>query len=199
MKNLTGKTFLILCVLMAAVLLPCVAFSAGFVRPTAEYSADRIMTGAASMTAKVYAAPEKERMEIKEGGGVVSIVRMDKNLVWTLIASQKMYMESNWKRAQGDYGNCDVRQTEKGREEINGFQTRKMEIDISCPDNEKYTGMVWMTKENIPVLIETSKVGSKKEAMRIELKNLKIGKQDPALFEVPAGYKMMKMPSFGGK
>ena len=33
--------------------------------------------------------------------------------------------------------------------------------------------------------------------VRIELKNLKIGKQDPTLFEIPAGYAKMEMPSFG--
>jgi len=31
----------------------------------------------------------------------------------------------------------------------------------------------------------------------MELKNLKIGKQDPKLFEIPAGYQKFEMPSMG--
>ena len=33
---------------------------------------------------------------------------------------------------------------------------------------------------------------------RIDYTNLKVGKQDPALFEIPAGYQEMKMPTFPG-
>ncbi len=46
--------------------------------------------------------------------------------------------------------------------------------------------------------MEVSKAGApKKDVVRIELKNLKIGKQDPKLFEVPAGYALMAIPSLG--
>ena len=37
---------------------------------------------------------------------------------------------------------------------------------------------------------------SGKERIKIDLKNLKVGKQDPALFEVPAGYSS-GMPGLG--
>lgn len=46
--------------------------------------------------------------------------------------------------------------------------------------------------------MEASKAGApKKDAVRMELKNLKIGKQDPGLFEIPAGYRKMEVPSMG--
>ena len=203
MKNRTAKTLLILCILTTVALLPSASFSAGFAQPSAEYSAERVMTfDGGSMTSKVYSAPGKERMELKDGGGMVNIVRMDKKVIWTLMPKEKQYMENKFseqkgKRGKGDYQDCDVRQTEKGKEDVNGFQTRKMEMEISCPGNDKYTGTTWLTKENSPIRTETSKAGSKKETMRIELKNLKIGKQDQALFEIPSGYTPMVVPSFG--
>jgi len=205
MKKLTVKTFLILCVWTVGVaFLPGVAFSsgsAGFAQPSAEYSADRIITmGSNTMAGKVYSASGKERMELKEGGGMINIVRADKKVIWTLMPSEKKYLENKFseqkgKRSCGDYNDCDVQQKEKGKEEVNGFQTRKMEIDVSCPGNDRYTGTVWLTKENIPIRMETSKADSKKETVKIELKNLKIGKQDPALFEIPVGYTLMAIPS----
>ena len=204
MKNHTCKMFLVLSVFAAALFLPHTVFCAGFPQPTVEYSADRVIAGDGGKehVYKIYSAPGKERMETKEGsGGAMIITRMDKKLVWTLMPSQKMYMETKFsgqgasrqKQAGFDQEKCDVRQTEKGKEDVNGFPTRKMELAISCPGEEKYTGFVWLTKENIAMRMETSKAG-KKETTRLELKNLKIGKQDPALFEVPAGYKSLAMP-----
>jgi hypothetical protein len=72
-------------------------------------------------------------------------------------------------------------------------------VEISCPDKEKSSGTIWMTKENIVMKMETvAKSGSsKKDMFRMELKNLKIGKQDPKLFEIPAGYQKFEMPTMG--
>lgn len=206
MKKQAVKVFLVLCIWMAAALLPCAAIGASFAdfaKPKAEYSADRVMTmDGKSMTSKVYSASEKERMEMKDAGGAASIIRMDKKLIWTLMPSEKMYIEHKFseqkgKRAKGDYKDCDSRHTEKGKEEVNGFMARKMEVEVSCQGEDKHTGTIWLTNENIPIRMEMSSASSKKETIQIELKNLKIGKQDPALFEIPAGYKAMSMPSFG--
>jgi outer membrane lipoprotein-sorting protein len=203
MGNGTGKMIAILGLCLAAVAIPPgAAFAAGFAQPTAEYSADRYISAeGGGMSGKVYSAAGKERMEM-EKGEAVTIMRMDKKVVWILMPSQKQYMEHRFseqgeKREKGDYRDCDVRQTEGGRETVNGFPTRKMAMEISCPGNEKHSGTIWLTKENIPIRMEASRVGSKKETVRIELRNLKIGKQDPKLFEIPAGYSKMEIPSMG--
>ena len=202
MRNRFGKMIFVLCAFAVAALLPYSAFSAGFAKPTVEYSADRVMTsGGNTMTSRVFSTPEKERMEFKDGG-MVTIVRRDKNVTWMLMLEQKMYMEQKMsgnmaggqKQGGDNFDKCDVKQTEKGKEDVNGFSTRKMEMTISCPGNEKFTGMVWLTKENIPIRMETKNAGTN-ESFRMELKNLKIGKQDPALFEIPAGFQSMAMPT----
>jgi hypothetical protein len=55
-----------------------------------------------------------------------------------------------------------------------------------------------MTKDNIMMKLDVIAVDKgKKDRMKMELDNLKIGKQDPALFEVPSGYSKMDM-SMGG-
>ena len=205
MGNRTGKGIVILCLWMAAIWISSgSALAAGFVQPTVEYSADRVMgTDEKGMSGKVYSAPGKERMEM-EKGEAVTIMRMDKKVMWMLMPAQKQYMEHSFSESQGkstkgDYRECDVKQTEAGSETVNGFPTRKMTMEISCPNKEKHNGTIWLTKENIPMKMEASKAGaSKKDVVRIELKNLKIGKQDPALFEIPAGYAKMEMPTMEG-
>ena len=49
-------------------------------------------------------------------------------------------------------------------------------------------GFFWTTKEGIPVKMEMYKAGDRKFRMTAELTNLRIEKQDPALFEIPSGY-----------
>ena len=204
MGNRKGKGIVMLGAWLAAIVfLPGAAFAAGFSQPTVEYSADRVMgTDGQTMSGKVFSAPGKERMEL-ESAQVVTIMRLDKKLMWTLMPSDKKYMENNFseqqgKRGKGDYRECDVKQTDAGKETVNGFPTRKMTMEISCPGDDKQTGTIWLTKENILMRMEASKAGApKKDVIRIELKNLKIGKQDAALFEIPAGYTKMEMPSLG--
>jgi outer membrane lipoprotein-sorting protein len=204
MMNRTGKGIVVLGLLPAVLAaLSSPAFAAGFSQPTVEYSAERHISGeGGGMVGKVWSAPGKERMEF-ERGEAATIIRMDKKLMWTLLPAQKQYMEHRFseqapeKRQKGDYRDCDVKQSEIGRETIEGFATRKMTMEMSCPGDEKHTGTIWLTKENIPIRMEASRAGSKKDAVRIELKNLKIGKQDPKLFEIPAGYTKMEIPSLG--
>lgn len=59
-------------------------------------------------------------------------------------------------------------------------------------------GFIWTSKEGITVKLDAISVDkSSKERFSIELKNLHVGKQDPALFEIPAGYTRMDMGGMG--
>ena len=61
-------------------------------------------------------------------------------------------------------------------------------------------GFWWMTKDNIMMKLDVISVDKgKKGRMKMELDNLKIGKQDAALFEVPSGYSKMDMGGGMGK
>jgi hypothetical protein len=205
MGNGKGKRIVVLALLAAAVaIIPGSSHAAGLAPASVEYSADRhVTTGSGEgMTGKIHAAPGKERNEF--GQGAVSIMRMDKKVMWTLMPEQKKYMEHKFgeataKRDPGNIQDCDVKQTAAGEETIEGFKTRKSTIEVSCPGKEKFGGTMWITKENIVMRMETEvkTSGAKKEKFRTELKNLKVGKQDPALFEIPAGYEKFEVPSIG--
>lgn len=137
MENRAVKGMAVLCLWLAAIAAsPGTAPAAGFPAVDVEYSADRHVTGGGGgMSGKVHSTPGKERMEMG-AGGAVTILRMDKKLVWTLLPSEKQYMEhalsGQVKRATGDYRECDVRQTDAGSEVVNGIPARKLAMEIAC-------------------------------------------------------------------
>ena len=85
-----------------------------------------------------------------------------------------------------DLGAMDVEQTTVGEETINGIKTTKSKVIATKKDGSKFGGFFWTTKEGITVKMDLlSKEGDKKMRMASELSNLKIEKQNPALFEIP--------------
>ena len=170
-----------------------------------EYSADWSMeTADGAFKAKVYQAPNKERREMDDGGEkMVMIMRRDKKMAWNLMPSERMYMEmkiSDPKVSKNDPMNYDVEQTTVGPETINGVKTTKSKIIMKekKPNGSKMGGFWWTTKEGIMMKLDVLSVDKgKKDRMKMELDNLKIGKQDPALFEIPSGYSKMDMGGMG--
>jgi len=174
--------------------------AAGLAEPKVEYTADQV-TGAENQTvkSKVYHAPGKQRMDMEEGGGKQFIItRADRKLFWIVMPEQKMYMEKSLeegKKERRDLTDCSFTQKAAGKETINGVDTAKSEIEVSCPDKSEYSGAMWTSKEGIMVKMDAVAKGKGSNGrFRMELKNLKIGKQDPKLFEVPPGYQRFKMP-----
>lgn len=52
-----------------------------------------------------------------------------------------------------------------------------------------FDGFIWTTPEGITIKTEGVSVhGDRKTQIKYELKNLKIGEQEPSLFEIPEGY-----------
>ncbi len=182
------------------------AGAAGMAQPKVEYSADRVITGEGrTFQAKVYCARDKERMEMAEGGtGQVFITRFDKKLSWVVMPAQKAYMELSWeqsrKNAPADLRECTMDMKKAGTETVNGHSATRYDMTASCPDGNGYKGSMWVTKDNIPVKIDSTMEGPSGKSGRVlvELKNLKIAKQEPALFVVPSDYTKMTIPAFGG-
>jgi hypothetical protein len=180
------------------------AVGAGMPQTKVEYSADSIMeTQGMTVTSKVFHAENKDRMEMKvQGANNIMINRMDKKLAWVLMPDQKMYMETNLeegKKKSNDINNCQIDQQQLGSESVNGLKTTKNKIAMSCPDGLKYNGSMWVTKEGIMVKMDSvAKTDKGDIAFKMELKNLNIARQDPSLFEIPAGYKAMNMGGMMG-
>ena len=132
--------------------------------------------------------------------GMTSIVRKDKKVVWQLMGDMYMEMPMDASNASGMDGFDIVEQTEVGQETINGVKATKSKIVAVKKDGSgKFGGFFWTTKEGITVKMDMlAKEGDKKLRMTSELSNLKIEKQNPALFEIPADYTKNDMGTMMG-
>src|SRR4030067_3785082 len=156
------------------------------------------------MQSYVYYNPSWERREMVMDGGdkMITIMRHDKKVAWTLMPAEKMYMEMSIVQANtnthDDSSQYQIEQTVVGPETVNGVNTTKSKIIMTGPKGEKMGGFMWVTKENIMVKMDAIAI-DKKDKMRIktELTNLKVGKQDAALFEIPSGYTAMGLGGMG--
>lgn len=163
-----------------------------------EFSADMVTKAGKGqeMSSKMYMKANKFRMEMK-GADSYSIVRQDKNLMWMMTPSQKMYMEMK----------VDPKQNPKVEEKVKGEVSRKLlgSETINGHPSKKYevTYKEGKTEEKMYQWFATDiKFGIKSAAIdgswSTEFKNIKMGSQPDSLFEVPAGYQKMSMPNIPG-
>jgi outer membrane lipoprotein-sorting protein len=197
------------CLVAVTLLAAPAAMAATPMSSTAEYSADSSMeTEFGAMKSKIYHAPNKERREMSQGGeNMIMILRQDKKIMWNVMPSQRMYMEmalqggGDNRQGGADINNYNIEQTVVGEETVNGVKTTKSKVIMKpkSGNGTKMGGFMWITKDGIPVKTDVIAVdGNKKARMKLELTNLKVGKQDPGLFEPPAGYTKMDMGAMMG-
>ncbi len=186
-------------VLASALFVPLAAWAAPPPEPKVDYSADSVMEteGGTTMTSRIYHSPGKQRMEMGGKDGIVSIIRKDKKVIWQLMGD--MYMESPLKLDDNNPESMDIQQTVVGEETVNGIKTTKSKVIATKKDGSKFGGFFWTTKDGITVKMDLlSKEGNRKDRMSMELKNLKVGKVDPKLFEIPPGYEKNDMGAMMG-
>jgi hypothetical protein len=176
-------------------------------RPQAEYTADEsIQTEEGTMQQHIHVTPTKERKEMLTGGGdgAIQIFRFDTKVMWMLMPSQKMYMEHqmgkpNPRQPAQDVSQWEVEESAVGEETLDGVKVTKYKTIATSTDGKKYGGFSWRTKEGIPLKQDLLyKEGTEKKRMSTELKNLKIEKQDPQLFEIPKDFTKFDMAGMMG-
>ena len=171
--------------------------------PKVEYSADSYFeTADTVMQGKVYYSPGMERREsVHDGQQTIMIMRQDKKVVWMLMPESKTYNEMKIPEEgrKDDLSNYEIETTTVGPETVNGIDTTKNKIIMVAPDGSKMGGFGWISKDGIMIKMDAIAVeNGSKQRMKSELKELQVGRQDPALFEIPEGYsKMDLMPGFG--
>ena len=76
-----------------------------------------------------------------------------------------------------------------GPETVNGIATTKYEVDEKTPQG-RAVGALWLSQEGIPMRCDARLATDrgKVSTIRWELRHVKIGAQEPALFEIPRGY-----------
>jgi hypothetical protein len=179
------------------------AHADGFPRPRADFSAEAtLQTGAMTLESKVYHSGSKDRREHHvQGRNQIIIVRGDKRRVWVLLPEPHMVMEMDLAEATPSVGvlpeGARVDRSRVGEETLNGQATTKYKIEVTQRDGAKLEGTMWLTPDDIVMKLEARAQGSGSQTfLNLELRNLRRGKQDPSLFELPPGY--TAVPAGGG-
>jgi hypothetical protein len=156
-----------------------------------EYSAEIVnRSPAGTVTGKIYVADEKVRMEM---AGVTTISRADKKVVWVIMPEQGMYMEQPFDPEKM------VGATEKMPGEVERIPLGSDTFDGKRV--EKYR-IVYTSSAGRAVVIQwiepSSQIPLKTEAedgsWSMEYHNLRLGRPDTSLFEVPGGMRKFVMP-----
>jgi hypothetical protein len=194
-------------ILLLVVVIASPARAAEFPYPKVDYSADVKMDMGKGpdgrpmiFPGKLYFSGDKERRETV-GFGQKSIIiwRRDKGVSWILMPDRKMYMEQRAGTEKEDpermmrEGNVTI--TKVGSETVNGMATTKYKIEGVNEKGHRFEGFLWATNDDVPARMEGTSQGKR---VRIDYTNIKTGKQDPALFRVPADYQLAASPGMPG-
>jgi hypothetical protein len=168
--------------------------------PGADYTADMaiVADGAPTQTVKTALSKGRMRMEVSQDGQTfVTLIDRPKKTVTNLIVSQKTYQTMPLEGPDPllPLAGAEVTVEKQGEETVGGIPATKYRIAGKGRDGRPLNATIWTTKENIQVkMTSEDEVEGKKVAFVMELKNLKIGPVDEALFTIPADYKPMPAP-----
>lgn len=168
----------------------------------AEFSADLIIDNPeGKFTGKVYVKRDKIRQEIlKEGMKQIIILRLDKEVTWTLMPEGKMFMEipSVGKETTDPEIEKKIKDmAEKkslGKEKVGGYVCEKYQYIY----HDKSLGVLtqWFSKRlNYPI---KSEYKTPEYYMLTEYKSIKEERIPDSLFEIPSDYQKMQIPMMPG-
>ncbi len=156
-----------------------------------SFSAEMISTTPqGTMSMKLFTSGEKSRMEM---AGQTVIVRRDLQVMWMVMPDQQMYMEQPIDPGMAAQSSAtvdgEISREALGNEVIDGKNTKKFKVAYSSNgvSGEIYQ---WIDDKEFPV--RTQAVDG---SWTVDFKNVQTGGQPDSLFEPPAGYQKMAMPS----
>lgn len=158
-----------------------------------EYSADRtISSEMGEMQQKVFHSFGKERIEMQmEGMQTVMISRPDLGKFWNLMPMLEIYMEIDAEKAGAMTGQApeDMTIEKMGPDTVQGIAATKYKMLMK---DKSAGGFIWLSAEHIPLQMDfISKEAGEKSRVKMSMSNLRLGKQDAALFELPEGLNPM--------
>ena len=168
------------------------------------FSADMIKTSHnKTTTAKVNVIATAIRTEgVQNGQKFITIMRYDRNVLWSIMPDQKMYFEmpipAGAQMASGMkemMKGMDVKRESLGSEQVNGFLCDKTKMIVTW-QGITATSIQWAAKDLGGFTVKTL---DERTGDTTEYKDIHPGPQDASLFELPAGFKKMDMRGMTGR
>ena len=157
------------------------------------FTAERVLIlDGRSYTGRMWHMPGKQRHEQDlEAIQPVFLLHADSTLGEIVLPQLHTVVEFVLPSAIAVLSHPDLRQP-IGQESIDGIATTRYLVENDSPEG-RATGSLWLSRDGIPMKcvgkFETR--NGKLSTINWQLRHVKIGRQDAALFEVPRGYKKL--------
>jgi hypothetical protein len=179
------------------------ADAAGLIGDTSvPFSADRhVETGGKTYDGRLYAAPGKQRHEqVVNGLPMVAILRADRKVAWLMLPGLHIYAEFAFPKAVTEYDGAAALGPPTGTDTIAGLKSARYRIEHDGTDGSVVDGWLWMTGDGIVTKLDGSFSGPKTKEVKasFQLSQIKLGPQDPALFEIPKDVKKLPIEAVQG-
>lgn len=197
----------VLICLLLSVFVAGAGYSATFKKSQKDYSAKVLMTltqdgSEITVPGMVYYSNGSERREMEMmGHKTVTISRGD--TIWTLMPSQRMYLENRFDENKDEQSPIDLLHddglvlTKVGQEKVNGVIADKFRMEVTDSDSAPMKGFLWLLDEAIPVRVDGAVIEEGVQShFLIDMTEIDFATQPDSLFEIPAGYQLMQVPGF---
>jgi hypothetical protein len=155
------------------------------------FSADRILIiNGQSYVGKMWHMPGEQRHEQELPAlKPIFILHADSAIGDVVLPQLHTVVEFTLPKELALLGNPNLLREPRGQETINGIATTKYAVTEASPAG-RATGSLWLSTDGIPMKCEARFEASNQRVSTLywELRHVKIGHQDAALFEVPHGY-----------
>jgi hypothetical protein len=165
-----------------------------------EYSAtSTIQTPKGPQHGRVWRTPTALRHEMTNPRGSTVIARLDRKVAWLLVPEQKLAIElglENFGLPAELLTGAGLKQTPVGQETVAGQRTTKVLVERApgASGNGSFSGHVWTTAQGIVMKIVGSGANQGRAGnVNIGFSDVKVGQQNPSLFELPAGYRRLAL------
>ena len=134
----------------------------------------------------------RERISANVSGvDVTVILRSDRNIAWQLMPQMGIYAEADVSGMDTPANIRIVSSEPLGEETVAGQSAMKYRAVFQTRNGGQHQGFFWQNKAGVHVKQQfpvTDRNGRTRQ-VELELRDLKVGAQDPALFEVPGDYR----------
>ena len=149
----------------------------------------------------VWHAPGRERRDFstKDGGQAV-ILRRDTNSAYLLKPSGRWYVGLAFSAVGVLAGGIDtltVERTRLGSDVVAGIRATRYKVVGNGPKGSHFDGHAWFTNDGVMMKAEgtVTESNGRRSEVATALSNLRLGKVDERMFELPAGWMGMDLRS----
>jgi hypothetical protein len=167
-----------------------------------SYSADfSVSSDKGTYDGTVWHAPGRERRDFTTSGGSQTVLlRRDTDSAYLMKPSQRWYVGLGFQAVGALAGGIDGLTVNRQRvrdETVGGIRATRYKVAATGPKGSRFDGDAWFTKEDILVRAEGALTDGNGHRSDVEtsLSNLKVGRVDERVFELPAGWFGMDLRS----